>query len=99
MELQTYKQTKIKIIDGFNFDGTLECAKEIYQRIKNLNCKEIEAFEFIYDFETNSFKFIWGVCLINKGDLVALRDNDGFNCWIEVMTQVELKRWGYELEK
>jgi hypothetical protein len=99
MNLQTYKKTKVEIIDGFHFDGTFRGAIEIYQRITSLKGKEDAAFKLFYKFETNSFEFTWGGYVINEGDLVALRNNDGLHYSIEIMSKAELSRFGYELEK
>jgi hypothetical protein len=99
MKLQTYKKTEVKIIDGYHFDGTFECAKEIYQSIKSLKGKDDAAFKLNYNFQTDSFEFSWGGFEIKEGDFVALRENDGLHYPIEVITKVELSRWGYQLEK
>jgi hypothetical protein len=99
MKLQTYRKTEVKIIDGYHFDGTCDCAKEIYERIKSIKGKDDAAFKLFYNFQTNSFEFSWGGSEIKEGDFVALRENDGLHYPIEVITKEELSRWGYQLEK
>ena len=99
MNLQTYKKTKVEIIEGFHFDGTFDCAKEIYQRIKSIKGNDDAAFKLFYNLQTNSFEFSWGGYVINEGDLVALREEYASYLQIEIISKEELSRWGYELEK
>ena len=99
MKLQTYRKTEVKIIDGYHFDGTFECAKEIYQRIKSLKGKDDASFKSYYNFQTDTFEFSWGGFEINEGDLVALRENESHHYPIEIISKEELSRWGYQLEK
>jgi hypothetical protein len=99
MKLQTYKKTEVKIIDGYHFDGTFECAGEIYQSIKSLKGKDDAAFKLNYNFQTDTFEFSWGGFEINEGDLVALRENESHHYPIEIISKEELSRWGYQLEK
>ena len=99
MNLQTYKKTKVEIIEGFHFDGTFDCAKEIYQRIKSIKGNDDAAFKLFYNLQTNSFEFSWGGYVINKGDFVALREEYASHLQIEIISNEELSRWGYQLEK
>jgi hypothetical protein len=99
MKLESYKKTEVKIIDGYHFDGTFECARQIYEKIKSLTEKDNAAFKLNYNLESSSFEFSWGGFEINQGDLVALRENDGLHYPIQIISKVELSRWGYQLDK
>ena len=99
MKLQTYKKIQVHILDGYHFDGTFECANEIYKNIKKLRDKEDAAFKMNYDFMADKFTFIWGGYEIRKGDFVAIHENDFHAQEITIYTQEELNRFGFELQK
>jgi hypothetical protein len=99
MKMQTYKKIQVHILDGYHFDGTLECANEIYKNIKKLRDKEDAAFKMNYDFMADKFTFIWGGYEIRKGDFVAISENDFHAQEITIYTQEELKRFGFQLEQ
>jgi hypothetical protein len=99
MKMQTYKKIQVHILDGYHFDGTLECANQIYNNIKKLRGKDDASFKMNYDFIADKFIFEWGGYKIGKGDFVAIHEND-FNAQeITIYTQEELNRFGFELQK
>ena len=99
MKLQTYKKIQVHILDGYHFDGTLECANEIYNNIKKLRGKDDAAFKMNYDFMEDKFIFLWGGYEIRKGDFVAISENDFHANEISIYTQEELNRFGFQLQK
>jgi DNA-binding winged helix-turn-helix (wHTH) protein len=100
MEKQTYIRTETR--NGYIFDGTLECAKEIYQEIKTHSPTALSAFELEYNLKEDKFQFEWGGYEIQKGDFIAIREEHNkhlFEHPIDIIRQKDLTRWGYKTQE
>jgi hypothetical protein len=96
MKKQTYTKTEIR--SGYIFNGTLECAKEIFNAIQSIEKSYATPFKLNYNLHNDSVEFEWGGYEIQKGDFIAIIEEHNkhlFQHPIEVITQKELTRWGY----
>lgn len=101
MEKQTLKKTQIITREGYYFDGTVECARQIYLNVKEHREEMCRSFKLKYDFDTDTFTFDWGNYIISAGDFVCISHvvDDRVEHYIEICTPVEIERWGFKLQE
>ena len=101
MKKQTLKKTQIITREGYYFDGTIECARQIYLNVKEHRDSSFSSFNLKYDFDNDTFRFDWGSFKINAGDFVCISHvvDDRVESYIEVCTPHEIERWGFELQE
>ena len=100
MKKITLTKTEVHKKTGYYYDGTFECAKQIYESIKSINPNTVKSFNLKYNFEDDTFVFDWGGFKAFKGDFIAFYEDENstnFQYSVEVYTPYELKRWGFEL--
>lgn len=96
MKKQTYIKTEIR--NGYIFDGTFECAKEICQEIKKHYPRELSAFKLEYNLDEDKVQFSWGgfswgAYEIKKGDFISMQEEHNkqlFKYPIEIIRQKDL---------
>lgn len=98
MELKRFKKIETHYLKGYEYDGTFECAKMIFDNIKKINPEYVVGFKMNYNFQNDEFLFDCGGWKIHKGDLVAIRDDDNrMSSYqvIEVISKKDIEFWGY----
>lgn len=96
-----YTKTEIHELKGYIFDGTIECAKNIFKEIQTINNEWVKGFNLKIDLFNDTIDFNYGGYSINEGDLVAIRDDDKMRMsyqTIEIITPKELNRWGFKVK-
>lgn len=99
MELKKLKRTQITIVEGYYFDGTLECAKQIFENIRNIDKRYVNGFNLKYNFYDNSLIFDYGGYGIGIGDMVAISNESNMSVHevIQIYSKEDILRWGYEV--
>lgn len=101
MKQITYTKTETSEIKGYVFDGTIECAKNIWKEVYVLDSEWADPFNLSINLSDDSIEFSWKNRKISQGDFIAVKGtNNGL--WmhdvVDIINAKDLNMWGFKLK-
>jgi len=102
MKQITYTKTETSEIKGYVFDGTIECAKNIWKEVYVLDSEWAAPFNLSINLSDHSIEFNWKNQKICQDDFIAVQgSNNGvyMHDVIVIINAKDLNMWGFKLKK